>query len=864
MGDYIKDAYKKIYRHPKWAEEARAYENNLAVALYKNPYVQQASQDALRRVSEVLTAFYTGKEGAGTQTETKLGSAEELSAGVEQLSGQKSDTSSAEKAAQANEAAKEALATEQEEREAGPEGGIAVNDILTKAFLNPDANSAGQIDTGNPADRAGLVDAVLNQDGNLREKMTMLFNATVYNAGRTAESTNSSFTLKRMFEQITDKEARGSDALKNLDMKTIKSLRGGDIYATGRLADKVGKRSYSSMFSAWRGFSSRKRRKAKKDGEPQGLGLEYYEQRGIGPSEREAALAAPVGPDGKRQALSWREGVATLKMDKDSKWVQERRNRGFQLIAGPSGTTMRMLGAYKLLGASREQLLAFRLALIAWMGTSQDHSLYEILYGSKLVGVQGKEDLSEAAKTYMTVDPLTPPQLRSMAAKEGEFPHERVFSAMLEELEKQRADFGKAHGEDELPSDMKPEKGLVQKDAESHLSTGQDKALNIYTTGAYQIMNQSMKFGKKIGWWLAARKLKNTYLEAKRRMEQGKSLDDMEGIEEIYNDATYEEVTDEKMSKSIRSNIRIASAMSLEALRERSQYHSVGADRDEGHDKLAAEGNLGEGYARGVAYRGLGIMRWFSDFKEGSTITLSSLTSTSRSKDTAISFYRKVKSKFRRPVLATYYLTNKSAVDISDTSIYGEDEVLLPRGAKFRVKTGLHLKDEMNQVELEEVAAPQDRSNMVEENPDIAASLPPAGSAREPDELSGTDLSSESGTLSESDSDQDIEELDELEEARAVLNDKEQDLLYKALHTIDVDGDCMVTRNALEDLFPGLFTSAKNIVASLSGQLTEDEKNEILRQSALVVNQLDTGAYDFLLPMENIIRNHFPALAAAI
>ena len=58
MGDYIKDAYKKIYRHPKWAEEARAYENNLAVALYKNPYVQQASQDALRRVSEVLTAFF--------------------------------------------------------------------------------------------------------------------------------------------------------------------------------------------------------------------------------------------------------------------------------------------------------------------------------------------------------------------------------------------------------------------------------------------------------------------------------------------------------------------------------------------------------------------------------------------------------------------------------------------------------------------------------------------------------------------------------------------------------------------------------------------------------------------------------------
>lgn len=843
---YVKDAYKKIYQHPKWKEEARGYEMRLSVALYKNPYVNQAAHDALRRVSEVLTAYYSDKEGEGSQTNRKLDSAEELSAGVEQLSGEKSDTSIQNQAAGQAEAARDAKEQQdaKEASETAGQGPIAVNSILTRAFLHQDPQSAGQVDTGREEDRPALVDAVLNQDGNLRERMTMFYNAALYNAGRGEPQVSRSVTLKRLFGEITDKEAKSNPALKGLDMKTIKSLQGGDVYSTARMSDIVGKKSLFSRISALKGFTSRVRRTTPKKSQPNGLTYQHYEEHGIGLSEREAAVAAPV-VDGKRQDLSWREGGFFSKVDKKSKWIKERRAKGFQFITGPSGTTMRLLGSYKLLGATQEQLLAFRLALIAWMGSSQDHSLYEILYGSHLVGVKGKEDLSEAAKTYMTVDPLTPPQLRRLAGEGGEFPHERVFSAMLEELEQQRTAFADEHGENDEAHDFEMEKGLFPKDAADMLKTGQDKALNIYTTGAYQVMNQSMKYGKKIGWWLAARKLKNTYQKAKRRIEQGRSLDDMEGIEEIYNDATYEEVADDKMSSAIRSNIRIASAMSLEALRERSQYNSVGAERDQGHDRLAAEGGLGADYAKGVAYRGLGILRWLSDFKTGSTVTLSSLTSTSRSKGTAVSFYNKIKSKYLKPVLATYYLTNKSAVDISDTSLYGEDEVLLPRGAKFRVKTGLHLEDEMNQVELEEIAAPADRSNMVEENPAIAATIT--------QETEDAGIEEQGGGTAAAPLNPGV-----------TLDDREQQVILRALQIIDSDPDCIVTRNALEDLLPSCFTATEKIVAALNGQLSEQEKAEILRQARMVISQIDTGAYDFLIPMENIFKNHQSAIVAAL
>lgn len=843
MADYIKDAYKKIYQHPTWKEEAHDYEIRLAVALYKNPYVQQASQDALRRVSEVLTAYYDGRESGGAQTENKLDSAEELSAGMEQLSGQKSDTSTQEKAAKQHDAAEQA--------EANEKGPIAVNDVLTKAFLNTDATSAGQIDTGDASKREGLVNAVLNEDGNLREKMTMLFNATVYNAGRTEEKTNQSFTLKRLFMNISDKEARGNAALQGLNMKEIKNLRGGDIFATNRMADKMGKRSYSSLINAWKGFASRKVRQKKNGQERAGLGRKYYEDLGIGLSEREAALAAPAGSNGE---ISWREGVSSLKMDKNSKWVKERNRRGFQLIAGPSGTTMRMLGAYKMLGATKDQLLAFRLALIAWMGSSQDHSLYEILYGSKLIGVSGKEDLSEAAKTYMTVDPLTPPQLRSLAGKEGEFPHERVFETMLSELQKKRINFQKEinqrgsknnelDDEDELDEDSK---NLFTSNS---LDSGHKKALNIYTTGAYQVMNQSMKYGKKIGWWLSARKMNNAAQKAEELQAAHRSLDSLQDIESIFNDMSLEEVNDEAMAKAVRSNIQIASAMSLEALRERSQYNSVGAEQDAVHDHLMTvkKGKAKTKYAKGVSYRGLGIMRMLSDFKEGSTVTLSSLTSTSRRKDTAITFYNKIKSKFLKPVLATYYLTNKSAVDISDTSRYNEDEVLLPRGAKFRVRTGLHLQDQMNQVELEEVAAPPDRALMVEENPEIAATL-----VKEPENAGIAELEGGGGTPPAKES------------TGVKFDEKDQQVLAQALSLIAMDDNYIVVRSSLDNLFPTIFGSVDKIVAALDGEITEEERTLILRQARMVISTIDTGGYDFLLPMENIIRNHFSALADAM
>lgn len=779
MGDYIKDAYKHVYSHSTWKKEAKQYEIRLAVSLYKNSYVQAAAKEALGKVSQVLTAYYGNLADTGKNTEERLDSARDLSEGIAQLSGQQTDSDVTQQAqgtqVQATKAQADQQAQQSSERGQAPTAAPA-SSILTRAFLNNSKTSAGQVGfSENEAENQQRVDEILNGDGNLREQMTMFFNASLFNAGTDKATTSQSVTLKRMFGEITPEQAQSDPALRSLDMVTIQELRKGDVYSINQMASVVGKKGIYSRLKSAPGFGSRVRRAEAKAG----LGYDYYQDLGIGLSAREAALAAPdalkpapapdnaaptdtqpaptdaqpapakkasfysrmksffskkapapdanpakqkAAPSGP--ALSWKEGRSYSRMDKDSSWVKERRRKGFRLITGPSGTTMRMLGTYKLLGASPEQLLAFRLALIAWMGSSQDHSLYEILYGSHQVGVKGKEDLSEAAKTYMSVDPLTIQQLRTLAGKEGQFPHEVVFNTMLNETAQARAAYSESGSASPLTgSSARP------------LQTAQDKALNIYTTGAYQIMNSSASYGNKLGWWFRSRNFRNRAEHLINKMQNDPNnvtADDLD-IETIYEGSTPEELADEKVSQMIRRNIRVASALSMDALRERGQTQSVGEERDQGYvEPEARRGGQrarAHQYAKGQTYRGMGLFTLSNQFKQGNTFTLGTLTSTSRSRSQAKIFYDGVHSKFKKPVLLTFHLKNMGAVDISQVSnVTKEEEVLLPKGSRFEVTKGLYQdtqdpRNPINAAEVTEVGAPPAMADMIQENPQLAASI---------------------------------------------------------------------------------------------------------------------------------------------
>ena len=101
---------------------------------------------------------------------------------------------------------------------------------------------------------------------------------------------------------------------------------------------------------------------------------------------------------------------------------------GKRLVAGTSGTTMRLLSKYREQVSSDEKdLLNFRLVLMACMLPEKNHSLYEILQGSHEVGVKGYENLSTADTMDKTIDPLGEDKVRKNVCKDQKFPYERAL-----------------------------------------------------------------------------------------------------------------------------------------------------------------------------------------------------------------------------------------------------------------------------------------------------------------------------------------------------------------------------------------------------------------------------------------------------
>lgn len=434
--DFNAKAYEKIYQHPSWEQTADRYEEQFAARLYHTPYVQQAAKTALTKLSRMLNAYYTRRAsqgGAGGGDQTAMEDAGALAQVAGEVSGER----------------------------------VEITDVLQEALMQhrKDATGAGQIgsrqaeipdelegqerqealEEARRTDRTNL-DAVINEDGNLRERMTLLYNGMFLNGGKTRREIAGSRSLKNLLANVTEEETGEDRELSGLRMDLLSGMKqrskGGDIFDTYSIARDLQKRSdqlkghgnfVSRFFDGVKrafnaAFSSRFIRRTKSPDQRVGLGMQHYTALGLDLSDRERAN----GLD-EQGNLQWKEGIAWYEMKK------KVEAGGMLQIAGPSGTTLRMLGAYKLMGATLQELLNFRLALIAWMGTSKDHSLFEILKGSHNAGVKGKEDLSEAAVMYTTVDPLPVDVLREEFAPDHQFPHETVYKIMLNELREKRA-----------------------------------------------------------------------------------------------------------------------------------------------------------------------------------------------------------------------------------------------------------------------------------------------------------------------------------------------------------------------------------------------------------------------------------------
>lgn len=442
MGEsFTKEAYEVIYRHPKWKEEATNYEDHLAAKLFHMSYTRQAVKTAMGKISRILTAYYgDGERKPDAQEQQNTEAAESLTDFAQIFNGEDTDV-------KINKTLVQALM--QGRRDNSGAGQV-------RKVLAGDERGDGTQFTQEQADEVNKnrLDEIINGDGNLREQMTLLYNGMFINGGHTKEQIAQGTSFKGVMQGIT--REKGMQSLSpdlwgiNYDLLEGQSRyqAGEDVFDTTGMAMDLVRRdeelqNKGNRFTRWwRGikriwsasiknhFLRKKRTEALVKGE-KGLGLSHYERLGIAPSERERKFAVIKDENGVDK-LQWKEGAAYFKID------EEVTAEGMLQTAGASGTTLRMLGAYRLMGASQKELLDFRLALIAWMVSSHDHSLYEILQGSHNAGVRGTESLREAAVMYTNIDPLDTETLRENFAPNKQFPHETVYKIQLNELKQER------------------------------------------------------------------------------------------------------------------------------------------------------------------------------------------------------------------------------------------------------------------------------------------------------------------------------------------------------------------------------------------------------------------------------------------
>lgn len=276
------------------------------------------------------------------------------------------------------------------------------------------AGSAGQV--GN--DFATVMEAVLQ--GNLRERMTAIYNASL---GAFKTEILTLMTESRWQEM----QARELDVNKLKRRKNQMKFNPGakDLYRDpGNPID----RKHLSTFE----LRGQTRTAAPPDQQTSKRTVGDLESQGVGLSEREKRFMYPdqytggdldllfaVSPDEK---LTWKEGGTYWQPNENNKWVRKVQDKlHMPVTAGPSGTALRMFQAWEFVGKPTPPA-DFRLALLGWMMTSNDHSFHEIMMTSAEYGLP----YAPGPDAYRDVPPFSPDELRAIAAPDG-FPDEQHY-----------------------------------------------------------------------------------------------------------------------------------------------------------------------------------------------------------------------------------------------------------------------------------------------------------------------------------------------------------------------------------------------------------------------------------------------------
>ena len=141
---------------------------------------------------------------------------------------------------------------------------------------------------------------------------------------------------------------------------------------------------------------------------------------GVELSDREKTHMGLTG-DNAGGKTTWKEGGNDWIVQEKHVWTQAARKLGLPLVAGPSGTTTRIMNAALLM--NDEDLEGVRLACIGYLLPIHAHSLVEVLAAGSAFGVPFRPD----QKMYQLIKPLAPDELRAGCGIEDPATREMLF-----------------------------------------------------------------------------------------------------------------------------------------------------------------------------------------------------------------------------------------------------------------------------------------------------------------------------------------------------------------------------------------------------------------------------------------------------
>ncbi|MFC5143397.1 ADP-ribosyltransferase [Streptomyces aureoversilis] len=497
--------HRRLVASPRWHQEAELYEQRLGAALAAAPEVGRAARTAVLRLNEVLSAEFTAERAAGAFLKDDPASAGQVGTG---------DTAGTAGTGGTGGDARERLL-----QWTAPGSSATVRELVT-AFYNAAYYKYGPQPGLSGDDRDVSFKTLLHRivlDGDLRRAREVGLDTEALSAQREYLTGATRSVLGQLPQDIGRLFAKDIFALGNMTLQhgtgTTVSMGRSQQGRTERPEAAAGTGPGRSTLRNYQDLgvplSEAERAHAQSSTTPlrvEGVRLDgdriHPQEYDVTPEAIWAAVA-PAGEQGPEFPLPWASGQALFAMNPAAAWYRKHHERGAPLVAGISGTTTRMLSAFRWLkavpggpgGGQERSEREFFLAVASWMLTGRDHSLYEILRGAKAAGLASLSGITASSKDvaamYRDFDAFVRATLPR--AKLPELPYAALYE---QEAQAEREDGGMLTVHDDTVRAARRKQRRLQRQAGGADGPGKDLdfahflALTQYTGDNHQLINR--------------------------------------------------------------------------------------------------------------------------------------------------------------------------------------------------------------------------------------------------------------------------------------------------------------------------------------------------------------------------------------